>query len=226
MFPFDPRYALTVVVGCGKTVLFSAIVKHLQTIATTKEQSISLGYYYCRVQNDTHDDLNLVLRRWLAQISDKFAVPKCLQKLHDACHAQYPPQDPTSEELEAAFIEVIKAHSSDNATGNRKTFLLIDALDELSLNEGQSDEILDMLHRIAGMSLAGISILATSREHAAIAEYLAPEYVGISVDYDAIDREIAAYVPRAIDGIPRLKRQSPEVRDAITARLVSEAKGM
>jgi hypothetical protein len=211
-------------VGCGKTVLFSAIVKHIQSLSTTKEQRTSLGYYYCRFQNDTHDDLNLILRRWLVQLSDKFAVPSCLQTLHDACDG-YPPRDPTSDELEAALIEILEMRSSGYASGLGRTVLLVDALDELSLRGGQSDEILDMLRRIASMNLAGISILATSREHATIAEHLS-EYVRIAVDYDAVDREIAVYVPRAIDRIPRLKRQPIEIRDAITTRLVSEAKGM
>jgi hypothetical protein len=71
-----------------------------------------------------------------------------------------------------------------------------------------------------------VSILATSREHADIAEYLKLDFVSVSMDYKAIDHEIAAYVPQAINSIPRLQRQSVEVKHAITTRLVSQAKGM
>jgi hypothetical protein len=79
-------------------------------------------------------------------------------------------------------------------------------LDELSLEEGQSDEILDLLRRIASMNLRGVSVLATSREHAIIAEYLSSNFSCISVDYRAIDREIAAHIPRVMAGIHRLSR--------------------
>jgi hypothetical protein len=47
----------------------------------------------------------------------------------------------------------------------------------------------------------------------------------MSVDYDTIDDEVAAFVPRAIEGIPRFRNQSEDLRQAITKRLVSEAKG-
>jgi hypothetical protein len=58
-----------------------------------------------------------------------------------------------------------------------------------------------------------------------IAEYRGEAFAGMSVDYDAIDDEIAAFVPRAIEGIPRFRNQSEDLKQAITKRLVSEAKG-
>jgi hypothetical protein len=219
-------HALTSSVGCGKTVLFSAIIRHIQSPLVSSTQRVRLGYYYCRFQNDTHDDLSVILRRWLAQISDKMSVPTCLQALHDTCHAQYPPRDPTSDELEDALLTILYEHSSRGSPTQDIIFLLIDALDEVSLTDGQSDEILEMLRRLASFKLSGISLLATSRDHAVISEYIGEAFAGISVDYDAVDEEIASFVPRTIEGIPRFRNQPEDLKQAITKRLVSEAKGM
>ena len=206
--------------------MFSAVVQQLLSIPTA-DCSIAVAYYYCRFQNDTHDDLSLILRRWLAQISDKLEISQGLKELHDACHEHYPPRDPTSSELEKALLECLAERTRrSSSVDTKRTYLLIDALDELSLEDGQSDEILDMVRRIASMNLGGVSILATSREHAIVAEYLASDFTRISADYQAIDQEIAAHIPRMIATSFRLRRQPNEVKDAITERLVSEANGI
>jgi hypothetical protein len=70
---------------------------------------VRLGYYYCRVQNDTSDDLSLILRRWLAQISNKDMVHESIKALYNVCHESYPPRDPTSVELEEALLASLQA---------------------------------------------------------------------------------------------------------------------
>jgi hypothetical protein len=61
------------------------------------------------------------------------------------------------------------------------------------------------------MKLAGISLLATIRDHTVTAEYRGEAFAGISVDHDAID-EIATFVPRASEGIPRFENQPENLK--------------
>lgn len=214
-------------------MLFSAMINHVRS-AQAIQGGIRLGYYYCRFQNDTEGELSLILRRWLTQISDKNDVPKRLQELHNSCHDSYPPRDPTSEELEQVLLEVLQAYGAlksprknmHDPEEENKIFLLIDALDEVPIDDGQNVEVLDMLHRIANENLPNVFILATSRDRADIGEYLRRDFGEMRMDYDAIDEEIGAYVPCVIKSSPRLNRQSAQTKDAITKRLVTEAKGM
>jgi hypothetical protein len=201
-------------------------VHYLQSLQRTGKR-LRIGYYYCRSQSDAEVELTVVLRRWLAQICDKNEIPVQLQELFDSCHDSYPPRDPTTDELEVVFVGVLKLGAQpDTSNTQAKIILLLDALDELPRKDGQNTEVLDLLHRIAMEKLPHVSILVTSRDRADIREYLTPIFQDLCMDYQAINEDIGLYVPRAIESSPRLRRQSPEIKEAITDRLVGEARGM
>lgn len=212
--------------GCGKTVLFSTVVDHIYTLPTDQRSRKLIAYHYCRFQNDTNDDLHWILRRWIAQISATDAPHVCIQALHQACHATFPSREPTLTELQDVIFTILESEDLSVSGQGSQVFLLIDALDELSLGENQIDEVLDFLRRLTKRGHKGLSVLVTSRERAVIADYLEPVFVSVSMDYDKIDQEIALYVTRSLESIPRLARQSSETRSAVITRLKSEAKGM
>jgi hypothetical protein len=75
-----------------------------------------------------------------------------------------------------------------------------------------------MLSRLASFKFSSISLLATSQDHAVIAEYTGEAFVGMLVNYDAVDDEIARFVPRTVEGIPCVTNQSEDLMQAITNR--------
>jgi hypothetical protein len=214
-----PNRPLIATVGCGKTVLFSAIIRQIQGL----QPSQRLGYYYCRFQNDNSEELSLILRRWLVQTCDRANVPKALQDVHKTCHQYYPPTEPTTEELEEALLESLRTYTE---TSHQKVYLLVDALDELTIDDGQNVEVLDMLCRLSDARLPNVHLLAVSRDWPEIGEYLMPSFNELEIDYNAVDEEIRAFVPRAIASSPRLRRQSQETKVRIENRLVEQANGM
>lgn len=224
---------LKLTVGCGKTVLFSAIVKYIESSRAVHNRTC-LGYYYCRFQNESDGQLTLILRRWIAQVCDKNLIPESLQGLYRSCHDVYPARNPTSEELEDVLLDILRNRNEENAgaadfqdpDNPQKILLLADALDEISEDHSKNGEVFGLLSRIARESFRNVFILATSRDRADIGEYLKPTFDDLEIDYDAVNDEIGLYVLRAIRSSPRLARQSQEIKEAIRSRLADQANGM
>ncbi len=221
------------IVGCGKTVLFSAIVSHIQSSRTLHTRP-HLGYYYCRFQNEGDGEHALLLRRWIAQICDKDPLPESLQGLYRSCHDVYPARIPTSEELEDVLLDILRTCNEENTCAadyqsvdnQPKTFLLVDGLDELSEDYSNNEEVFSVLSRIACENFCNVFILVTSRDRVDIRDYLKPSFDDLEIDYGAVNDEISLYVLRAVASTPRLNRQSDETKEAIRARLADQANGM
>ncbi|PSN60755.1 hypothetical protein BS50DRAFT_578933 [Corynespora cassiicola Philippines] len=220
-------------IGCGKTVMFSAVVSYIES-SRVLDNRIRLGHYYCRFQDEDDNELTLILRRWIAQICYKVTPPGSLNNLHRLCHDVYPPRNPTSEELEAVLLGILRSQDSEEKSSENirdiesqeKIFLLIDALDELTEAHGRNEEVFRFLNRLARANLRNVFILVTSRDRPDIRLYLQPNFCRLEVDYDAVNKDISLYVLETLRATPRLNSLSKEVKEAIRKRLADQANGM
>lgn len=113
-------------------------------------------------------------------------IPEAIRNLHvnfrDKGHS------PTLEELTLAFFEV-------TMTSSKKTFMIIDTLDEMPDEKCRRKEVLDCLSLITNENLAGLHILCTSRDEMDIQMAMQRlPHNKIRLEKAEVDADIRSYV--------------------------------
>ena len=143
--------------GCGKSILYSAIIDELRAIRS-EEPRIRLAYWYFSVNDANRRSLQNLVRALLTQLCPTAAAPSALLRLWDANRngREAPQISDSIQTLIQALMEV----SMEEA---RPSFHInIDALDES--NEAERAEIMDVLRRIILLDI-DIHLLVISRSN-------------------------------------------------------------
>jgi hypothetical protein len=161
-------------VGCGRTVLFSVIIKTILDFQTSTASNYTLSYFYCQYGKGAQHELAPILRTLIAHLCPRGAVPSGLQKLYDRNCNKFPPGVATDEELKRTLVAILQElrpgsppTGSSDEVQERKSFILIDALDELPLGTSRH-EIIQFLDELARLHLPRLHILAISRDESDI----------------------------------------------------------
>ena len=125
---------------------------------------------------------------------------------------------PTTKVLLAAL------HSAVDSI-RKKTFLVLDALDEYP--ENQRKELLAAVKMLRNSEYDDIHILVTSRMEYDIEHTLDAEAIQkLSIHGSVVDSDISRHVRASLADDARLCRLSPSIKETIETQLVSSANGM
>ncbi len=207
-------------VGCGKTVLFSTAVDVTRRKCRI-DQGTRFGYCYCSSRDASGQDLHVLLRLLLVQLSPPSQISEPLQSLFNLCNDVYPPKTPTFSELKECLREVVNMYAKKT-----DVYILIDALDEIPLES--RDEVFDILDAIAGQQLPYLHLLVTSRDHADIRQALTKplDWSEVVVEEHLVQADIYQYVSNTIEGHRRLRSLAADIKQEIIQRVAIKGGSM
>ncbi|KAI9802247.1 MAG: hypothetical protein M1825_002968 [Sarcosagium campestre] len=139
--------------GVGKTFIFSLVVEHILKVESGRDSNVA--YVYCEHDNQANQSPVSLVRSLIRQLVEKrHPLPEAIETLYRAACDKN--SKPTLDTLRDLLIDLGKS--------SRKTFVLIDALDESDKDQYKHrKDILDVLSALKGTP---IRVLVTSRLHA------------------------------------------------------------
>ncbi|KAK2743974.1 hypothetical protein FQN55_007023 [Onygenales sp. PD_40] len=200
--------------GCGKTVLSSTIIDHLDQ---ESDGFVVLNFFF-DFNDSKKQSLENLVRSLVIQLYSKCKNSRAeLEALEKSCGIHQ--QQPAFESLFGVFLEMV------NSAG--KVQIVIDALDECEKRE----DLLSWIESFTSSSPKELRLLLTSRKEQDIESqlmfWLDPESV-VPIQQDSVNPDIRAYVRDRLQrdrGFARWNAQ-PSVRDEIEAELMENADGM
>ena len=195
--------------GAGKTYLASIVIDYLQR-QTSSEGPNTVLCLFCNFNTQANQTACKFMGALLKQLAQaNRALPKAIKDIYDKRENVHPPG---FKALANAFRTELEKHP--------KTFIVIDALDEVS----ESADIRTML--LEELRLCPVNLLVTSRHDLTIRrQFFEAQYYEIH----ATDEDIRSYVSGRMKREHRLSRlinSVPSLEDDIPARIVGSAKGM
>ncbi|CUS10751.1 unnamed protein product, partial [Tuber aestivum] len=178
-----------------------------------------LAYFYFTFSDSEKQKLRNMLLSLIGQLSKRPSergLPAEVVDLYDSSKAIGKPADTKS--LKDLLSRIIKSF--------RKTFIILDALDEFPKDTRKS--LLSWIGELTVDHNAGsLSILVTSRPEADIVKSLEPlTTFSISLQSNTIDPDIRSYIQNSLDGRDGLKEFTKEIKMEIEDTLVARAQGM
>ncbi|KAJ5493776.1 hypothetical protein N7463_009863 [Penicillium fimorum] len=179
--------------GAGKTVMTAVVVDRLRSRFEV-DPAVGIACIYCSVQNEaeqTHSSIFLSLLRQLVR------------------QLSYTP--------ETVKMEVLQ----DTIARFERTFVVVDALDELLTSESPPKQLVRELFAL--QEKTGLNIFATSR--------FVPEIAGefkesILIDIRAAEEDVVQYLGSHIGELPAFVSETPGLEDEIKTEIIEAIDGM
>ncbi|KAI0155915.1 ankyrin repeat-containing domain protein [Pestalotiopsis sp. NC0098] len=197
--------------GAGKTMLSSIVVNDLQDTYGIKTD-VAICYLYCNFNRQDEQACESVLLRFLKQLSQAaIYVPDSLRELFDRCQSKR--SRPDQKEIMDTFCSIAGLFS--------RTYIVIDALDELRTSNGCQEQLISCLLEL--QQNAGVNVLATSRP----VPHIMDRFKGFeSLEIRASTDDIRRYAKGSIHYLPGFVRRNPELLEEITDGIVKSVDGM
>ncbi|CAD0108599.1 unnamed protein product, partial [Aureobasidium uvarum] len=196
--------------GCGKTVLSSTILEHLEGDSTTAQ---ALLYFYFDFNDTEKQTLDRMLRCLVKQLyQQRPETQECLDRLWSS-------QQLSKQSLSGVLDEMLRR--VDNVS------IILDALDESRTRS----EILVWLKSVLGNLTSDCRLLVTARREeeieSALRSWTRPTD-RISIQGSDVDGDIRAYISHAVHNSKELNRwlSRSDVQDEIKSELMKKADGM
>ncbi|KAI4638258.1 hypothetical protein J4E93_010257 [Alternaria ventricosa] len=203
--------------GCGKTILSSTVVEHLQHHCGNDKRKVTVYFYFDF--NDAQKQIpELMLRSLLRQLlQHTITIPDAVDALFSSCGDGQ--QQPPLHKLLTVAPQVIGQFTH--------VYIVLDALDECA----QRPELMDLLIAVAGLRLDSVHLLMTSRKERDIETSLETFVVEdnmISLQRDVVDEDILRFVQQKLRDDRQLEKwnRDDEVRQEIETALMRGAQGM
>lgn len=203
--------------GCGKTILCSTILEHiLQSYASTPH--IAVLYFFFDFNDPDKQRHENMIRSLLGQISLHCVnLPPVLEELYSSC---------LNGERKPNFEAVLKTFHQ-LATAFKKTFIVLDALDECN----HRSELLASIEELISWDDTDLRVLVTSRKEKDIEDSILPltkDEARVRIQSALVDADICAYVHDQLQTNRKLQRwqRRPEVQMEIETTLMEKANGM
>jgi hypothetical protein len=203
--------------GCGKTILSSTIIEHLQQHCHDNASMVT-AYFYFDFNDTQKQDPDPMLRSLLRQLLQRsVTIPKGVDALFSSCD--------NGRRLPSAhaLLEVAQQVAQEFT----HLYVVLDALDECT----QRSELLDMLETVVGWKLDNLHLLMTSRKGQGIEESL-ESYVdkedAICLQSDIVDKDIQRYIQQRLSSDKKVVKwgRNPDIRLEIETVLMRGACGM
>ncbi|KAG9907320.1 purine and uridine phosphorylase, partial [Aureobasidium melanogenum] len=205
--------------GCGKTVLSSIIIEHLQKEPPSSHVYL-LYFFFDFVDKEKQSHENMI-RTFIQQLYvQEEASRHILEQLFERCAGHN--EQASLRSLESTFASMLNQAAH--------TRVVIDALDE----SGQQSETLEWLRRISTNQSSApnkLNVIITSRREydieSAFLKWM-PERDVLPIRADDVNKDIGNFVHSQIQLDPRLERwkERPDVQIEIKSKLIEKANGM
>lgn len=198
--------------GCGKTIICSTIIEDVRRRQDVRDAVV---YFYFDFSDDHKQSIQACLRSLLAQLCDSAeSLPEEVQQLFER-HQRLGAQENFETEV---LLESISAL----CRLFRRTFVIIDALDECS----ERAVLLEALVSVIEGSTS-VSLLMTSRRERDIDIILGERVTHtISMIERVVDADIRLHIQACLRDDVILKRRDEAVKQEIEDVLVEGARGM
>lgn len=201
-------------VGCGKTILTSAMIDNLVEVCND-DPSRSLAYFYFDFNDPSRRTPDAMLRSLISQlIMQRESVPAEWDSLFFANGDR----QPTIEELLSIVREMMQKPQEGG-------FLVVDALDECVDSKAAGD-VLDKIDR---WDIEGWWLFVTSRKNApGLGTELFFNGAVFSIPVWRVRNDIHLYIQQRLDSDPKLRRwqSRPDLKDEIRETIANKAEGM
>ncbi|CUS15252.1 unnamed protein product, partial [Tuber aestivum] len=204
--------------GCGKSVLSATAIQDVEHLCNTNDD-YALAYFYFTFSDSEKQKLSNMLLSLIGQLPKRPSDQGLPREIVDLYHS-------TKAIGKSAETGPLKDLLSQIIRRFRKTFIILDALDEVPRSE--REDLLSWLDKLtADHNLESLSILITSRPEADIVRSLAPLIAfSISLQSETIDPDIRTYIQNSLDGRDGFRKFTKEIRSEIEETLVSGSQGM
>jgi hypothetical protein len=181
------------------------------------EENIGVAYVYCDYKNrEKQTARNLISSLTLQLVRKCPEIPREVSDLYESCTEDC--RSPSLDEHVALFLEVSR--------GFRKTFVIIDALDECSEIDNEDDQTDDKFISAVQMLESSVHLLVTSRPNNRIQQAFE---AASRVDILASNSDIREYLACRMTGSSQLAKivnREPTLKDDIMTAICENSKGM
>ncbi|KAL7928567.1 ankyrin repeat-containing domain protein [Trichoderma chlorosporum] len=139
--------------GSGKSILISSVIKHLREYCAT-ESSTVVSYFYFSFSDPEKQNVGGMLASLIKQICSQ--QPRTSQLIQLLQAYKIKNERPDTETLEAMLVE--------SASDLANLYIVVDALDECPLSDGQRGKLLKSLQRILAIAPNKFHLFLTSRK--------------------------------------------------------------
>ncbi|KAI4934090.1 hypothetical protein J4E86_011472 [Alternaria arbusti] len=203
--------------GCGKTILSSTVVEHLQHHCGDDKRKMTVYFYFDF--NDAQKQVpELMLRSLLRQLLQRsVTIPVVVDALFSSCKDGK--EQPSLQALLKVTPEAMRQFSH--------VYVVIDALDE----SAKRVELMELLETLAGWQLDMSHLLMTSRKERDIEMSLNTFVLKdnmICLQRGVVDADILRFVQQKLSDDKRLAKwnKNAEVRQEVETALMRGAQGM
>ena len=179
-----------------------------------------MTYFYCDSRTSSSQDLEVLLRLLLCQLSPPSQVSKAVQSLFDLCNDVFPPRLPTYSELKDCLEKVVRA-----CAARRDVYILIDGLDEVESED--SRDVYDVLRTVTCQLHPRLHLLVSSRRRVVTWQCSknASTWSEVLIGERLVEDDVRRHVSSAIESDCRLGSLRVDVKRKISQRLVLGSRG-
>jgi hypothetical protein len=189
--------------GAGKTMMAAIAIDHISRQA---QSDVGLAYLFCNYKSQADQNLNGLLCALLKQlVQSRPDIIAPVTRLYDQHLHQK--SKPSLSDLSMALKDICSSHD--------RVYIVVDALDECTNQDGTRNRLLDTLHDIQTKSK--LSLLFTSRFVPDISEkFQSSPVLEVRASEEDVKRFIAGQIPRLPSCIRRDDDLSQQVQDKIS----------
>ncbi|KAL8792240.1 MAG: hypothetical protein Q9195_005196 [Heterodermia aff. obscurata] len=179
--------------GCGKSILSSTIIDHVQANHVIPTKSALVYYYFDfndSMKQKVANFMSSILADLCAQAND---LPGPVQQLYLKCNNGH--REPLLSDLVSVFLAAVPLFTA--------VYVIIDALDECPTKDDERHELLKIIKAIHDQSAANLHFLATSRRHYDIEAVIGPltGAAAIQIESGMVDDDIKMYIRSEIQAV-------------------------
>jgi Cdc6-like AAA superfamily ATPase len=197
--------------GAGKTVMTAVVVDHLRS-KFQGDPAVGIACIYCSIQNEAEQTPSGIFLSLLRQLIKQLSyTPEIVKSMYDR-HTRAGDR-PSFLDISDALLDTISRF--------QRTFIVVDALDELLTSESPPKQLVKEIFALQEKS--GINIFATSR--------YVPEIAGefkqsIQIDVRAAEDDVARFLDSHIGELPAFVSDTPGLEDEIKTGIITAIDGM
>ncbi|KAF4991196.1 hypothetical protein FDECE_14117 [Fusarium decemcellulare] len=194
--------------GAGKTILSSIVIDSLHATAR-QEQNTGVAYVYCDYEHQDQQHITDILSSLLKQLCGAHPAPvKGLYQQHKL-HTTRPSQEQLSKALESTI------------TLYSRVFIVIDALDELGMDESAARALLNTIAQIRRGTHA--NLFATSRK---IYGIMSKFEGSATVEVKAQEEDVRTYLRGQMKDLRPFVQESSDIQNEIETSISTSVQGM
>jgi hypothetical protein len=192
-------------------MIAAVAIDHL--VNQIQSSTTGVAWLYCNYKSPDEQAENELLAALLKHLvqDDTTGVASIVKGLHEQCAARE--SRPAPSDLKKALQDVLACYSI--------VYIVIDALDECSSEDGSRRQLLDHLRELR--TCTDIRLMVTSRNIPEIVDEFRED---ATVDVRAHDEDVARFVAGQMDRLPRCIQRDTELQILVQEKITGAIDGM